>query len=72
MTCRNGSGSSYSGPNAQEFNRARAFINQNNLQAAKAVLDAISTINARRSSLFNGMHLKRTAGWTVSNTRGET
>lgn len=27
-----GSGSSYSGPNAQEFNRARAFINQNNLQ----------------------------------------
>ena len=29
-----GSGSSYSGPNAQEFNRARAFINQNNLQAA--------------------------------------
>ena len=49
-----GSGSSYSGPNAQEFNRARAFINQNNLQAAKAVLDAISTINARRSSLFNG------------------
>ena len=31
-----GTGSSYSGPNSGEFLRARAFINQGNLQAAKA------------------------------------
>lgn len=56
-----GSGSSYSGPNAQEFNRARAFINQNNLQAAKAVLDAISTRNAEWYYLYGIIYLRQ--GW---------
>ena len=59
-----GSGSSYSGPNAQEFNRARAFINQNNLQAAKAVLDAISTRNAEWYYLKGTIQHRR--GWLES------
>ena len=56
-----GSGSSYSGPDAQEFNRARAFINQSNLQAAKAVLDGISTRNAEWYYLYGIIYLRQ--GW---------
>ena len=56
-----GSGSSYSGPNSAEFNRARAFITQNNLQAAKAVLDAISTRNAEWYYLYGIIYLRQ--GW---------
>lgn len=29
-------------------------------------------IHEERFLMPDGMHLKRTAGWTVSNTRGET
>lgn len=56
-----GSGSAYSGPNASDFARARAYINQNNLQAAKQVLDAISTRNAEWYYLYGVIYLRQ--GW---------
>ncbi|MBR4019117.1 MAG: DnaJ domain-containing protein [Clostridia bacterium] len=56
-----GTGNSYSGPNAAEFSRARSFINQGNLQAAKAVLDAISTRNAEWYYLYGIIYLRQ--GW---------
>lgn len=56
-----GSGSAYSGPSAQEFARARAFINQNNLQAAKQVLDSISVRNAEWYYLYGVIYLRQ--GW---------
>ncbi|MEG1547759.1 MAG: DnaJ domain-containing protein [Clostridia bacterium] len=56
-----GTGSAYSGPNASEFARARAFINQNNLQAAKQVLDAISIRNAEWYYLYGIIYLRQ--GW---------
>ena len=56
-----GNGSSYSGPNSGEFLRARAFINQGNLQAAKAVLDAIPTRNAEWYYLYGIIYLRQ--GW---------
>lgn len=56
-----GTGSSYSGPNAGDFSRVRMFINQNNLQAAKAVLDSISTRNAEWYYLYGIIYLRQ--GW---------
>ncbi len=56
-----GTGSSYSGPNAGEFTRARAFINQGNLQAAKAVLDTVPTRNAEWYFLYGIIYLRQ--GW---------
>ncbi|MEA5060054.1 MAG: molecular chaperone DnaJ [Clostridia bacterium] len=56
-----GSGNAYSGPNAAEFARARAFLSQNNLQAAKAVLDAITVRNAEWYYLYGIIYLRQ--GW---------
>ena len=56
-----GQGSTYSGPNAADFARARAFINQNNLQAAKQVLDTISVRNAEWYYLYGIIYLRQ--GW---------
>ena len=56
-----GTGNAYSGPNAAEFSRARSFINQGNLQAAKAVLDAIPTRNAEWYYLYGIVYLRQ--GW---------
>ena len=56
-----GQGSSYSGPNAAEFTRARMFVNQNNLQAAKQILDSISVRNAEWYYLYGIIYLRQ--GW---------
>lgn len=56
-----GAGGSYSGPDAAEFARARSFINQNNLQAAKQVLDQISIRNAEWYYLYGIIYLRQ--GW---------
>lgn len=56
-----GGGSAYAGPNATEFARARAFLGQNNLQAAKAVLDNISIRNAEWYYLYGIIYLRQ--GW---------
>lgn len=56
-----GSGGSYSGPSSAEFSRARTFINQNNLQAAKQVLDNISVRNAEWYYLYGIIYLRQ--GW---------
>ncbi len=56
-----GSGSAYSGPAAAEFARARSLINQNNLQAAKLVLDGISVRNAEWYYLYGIIYLRQ--GW---------
>lgn len=56
-----GSGSSYSGPSSADFARARAFINQNNLQAAKQVLDGINVRNAEWYYLYGIIYLRQ--GW---------
>jgi len=56
-----GSGGSYSGPSAQEFARARLYINQNNLQSARAVLDTIPVRNAEWYYLYGVVYLRQ--GW---------
>lgn len=56
-----GSGGAYSGPSAAEFARARSFINANNLQAAKQVLDSIHTRNAEWYYLYGIIYLRQ--GW---------
>ncbi len=56
-----GTGGAYSGPSAAEFARARSFINQNNLQAAKQVLDSISVRNAEWYYLYGIVYLRQ--GW---------
>lgn len=56
-----GSGSAYSGPAAAEFARARSYINQNNLHAAKQVLDGISVRNAEWYYLYGIVYLRQ--GW---------
>jgi molecular chaperone DnaJ len=56
-----GSGGSYSGPNAPDFARARLFINQNNIQAARAVLDGIPVRNAEWYYLYGVVYLRQ--GW---------
>ena len=56
-----GGGSAYSGPNASDFARVRMFINQNNLQAAKQVLDSLSIRNAEWYYLYGIIYLRQ--GW---------
>lgn len=54
-------GSSYSGPNAAEFQRARLFINQNNLSAARSILDGVARHNAEWYYLYGIIYLRQ--GW---------
>ncbi len=54
-------GSPYSGPNAAEFARARSLINQNNLNAARAILDSVPTHNAEWNYLYGIIYLRQ--GW---------
>ena len=56
-----GQGSAYSGPEAEAFRRARLLINQNNISAAKAVLDSISARNAEWYYLYGIIYLRE--GW---------
>ncbi|MDR1620076.1 MAG: DnaJ domain-containing protein [Clostridiales bacterium] len=56
-----GSGGAYSGPNAAEFARARNYINQNNLQAAKLILDGLQVRNAEWYFLYGIIYLRQ--GW---------
>lgn len=56
-----GSGSAYSGPSSAEFARARNYINQNNLQAAKQILDTIQVRNAEWYFLYGIIYLRQ--GW---------
>lgn len=56
-----GYGSSYSGPSAAEFARARSFISLNNLDAAKQVLENIETRNAEWYYLYGIIYLRQ--GW---------
>lgn len=53
-------GSAYSGPNAAEFARARSFINQNNLNAARTVLDGANVVhNAEWNYLYGVIYLRQ-------------
>lgn len=54
-------GTAYSGPNAAEFARARSYINQNNLNAARSILDGLSTHNAEWNYLYGVIYLRQ--GW---------
>jgi molecular chaperone DnaJ len=54
-------GTSYSGPFATEFARARSFINQNNLNAAREILDSVSVHNAEWNYLYGVIYLRQ--GW---------
>ena len=54
-------GTAYSGPFAAEFARARAFINQNNLNAAREILDGVSVHNAEWNYLYGVIYLRQ--GW---------
>jgi len=56
-----GSGSSYSGPYASDFARVRMFLNQNNIGAARQVLDTISIRNAEWYYLYGIIYLRQ--GW---------
>jgi len=56
-----GSGGAYSGPSAAEFARARSYINQNNLDAARQVLDSIPVRNAEWYYLYGIVYLRQ--GW---------
>ncbi len=56
-----GSGHAYSGPNATVYQRARSFINQNNLNAARSVLDGISERDAEWYYLYGIIFLRQ--GW---------
>jgi len=55
------SGTTYSGPYAAEFSRARTFINQNNLNAARTILDGINVHNAEWNYLYGVIYLRQ--GW---------
>ncbi len=55
------SGTAYSGPNAAEYVRARSFINQNNLNAARTVLDRVPTHNGEWYYLYGIIYLRQ--GW---------
>lgn len=52
-------GTAYSGPFAAEFARARSFINQNNLDAAQAVLNSVSVHNAEWNYLSGVIFLRQ-------------
>ncbi len=54
-------GTAYSGPFATEFARARSFINQNNLNAAREILDTVSVHNAEWNYLYGVIYLRQ--GW---------
>jgi len=55
-------GTTHSGPNAQEFSRARVFINQNNLAAARTILDGPNIAhNAEWNYLYGVIYLRQ--GW---------
>ncbi|MEZ4510099.1 MAG: DnaJ domain-containing protein [Eubacteriales bacterium] len=54
-------GTAYSGPFATEFARARSFINQNNLNAAREILDGINVRNAEWNYLYGVIYLRQ--GW---------
>lgn len=56
-----GGGSAYSGAQASEFAKARTFINQNNLIAAKMLLDNIQLRNAEWYYLYGIIYLRQ--GW---------
>ncbi len=56
-----GQGNAYSGPEAGEFARARAFINNGDLTSAKQVLDGIQTRNAEWYYLYGIIYLRQ--GW---------
>ena len=58
---RPNSGTAYSGPFAAEFARARSFINQNNLNAAREILDNVSVHNAEWNYLYGVIYLRQ--GW---------
>ncbi len=53
--------SQYSGPNATEFMRIRAYINQNNLTAAQSMLDQLTIRNAEWHYLYGIIYLRK--GW---------
>ncbi|MDO4565493.1 MAG: DnaJ domain-containing protein [Clostridia bacterium] len=53
--------SSYSGEYAEELSRARSYINQNNLNAAKSVLDSIPIHNAEWNYLYGILYFRW--GW---------
>ncbi len=52
-------GTAYSGPFAAEFARARTFINQNNLDAAQAILNGVSVRNAEWNYLTGVIYLRQ-------------
>lgn len=54
-------GTAYSGPHAEEFARARAQINQNNLNAARSILDGVPTHNAEWNYLYGIIYTRM--GW---------
>lgn len=54
-------GTAYAGPNAEEYSRARSFINQNNLDAARAILDRIQNHNGEWNYLYGIIYLRN--GW---------
>ncbi len=54
-------GTAYSGPFATEFARARSYINQNNLNAARDILDGINVHNAEWNYLYGVIYLRQ--GW---------
>ena len=54
-------GTAYSGPFAAEFARARASINQNNLNAAREILDGVNVHNAEWNYLYGVIYLRQ--GW---------
>ncbi len=56
-----GTGSGYSGPEAERFARARSLINANNLEGAKTILDTIQTHNAEWYYLYGIIYLRQ--GW---------
>lgn len=55
------SGKAYSGPNAEAFRTARAYISRNDLNAARRVLDGIETHNAEWNFLYGVIY--RREGW---------
>lgn len=54
-------GTTYSGPFATEFARARSYINQNNLTAARDILDGVDVRNAEWNYLYGVIYLRQ--GW---------
>ena len=52
-------GTAYSGPFAAEFARARASINQNNLNAAREILDGVNVHNAEWNYLSGVIALRQ-------------